>query len=84
MNKGQTISGILKMDANKSSSFDVTMKMALDGTGVETVQRCRLQDQVYHCECRGSRAVQDNDRQREREREREREKACMSVWWDGV
>ena len=48
VNKGQSISGVLKFKANEKFSYTISMVAKLDGTGIQTENICNLHDQMYH------------------------------------
>lgn len=49
VNVGQTVSGLIKMVANKKYSYDIEFTMFLDGTNVSSGKNViKLQDQMYH------------------------------------
>lgn len=48
VNKGQFISGVLKFDVNEKFSYNINMKVRLDGTEVESENTIYLHDQLYH------------------------------------
>lgn len=51
VNKGQTVSGVLKFVANNSFSYDIEMTASIDGTAVSTRSMIHLKDQVYRIFC---------------------------------
>ena len=48
VNKGQTISGELYFEANDKFSYNIDMKVTLDGTQVTSQNRIYLHDQMYN------------------------------------
>ena len=48
VNRGQTVSGVLRFAANDSFSYDLTMEARLDGTAIASTSKIYLQDQSYH------------------------------------
>jgi len=48
VNAGQRVTGSLVFAANDRLSYDITIKLALFGTDIETEQVIRLDDQMYH------------------------------------
>lgn len=47
INRGQTVSGSLKFEANDQYSYDLMFMARLDGTGIECASTIHLQDQSY-------------------------------------
>ena len=48
VNKSQSISGVLKFQANEKFSYTISMIAKIDGTNIASINTINLHDQQYH------------------------------------